>query len=480
MISYLINTTAIWLLSLLCFDVFLRRETYHAYNRAFLLLTMIAGVFIPLYSRPSFTATPVTAQPLLRIDGVRTTIIQTFTPASAPAVKLSGMSWLQIAGWLYVAGAAVSLFFLLRETAVLIRYYRTGKKTKDGRYTIVETYRDHGPFSVGRILFASSIKNYEKDQWQIVLQHEKRHSILLHIADTVVLQALQIVFWFHPLVYLYRRRLLLVHEYQADATAAEQPLQYGHFLLEQALLQTGPLPAHSFNRSPIKNRLSMLTKNASSKMARAKYWLVAPVLVIGLICCTKENQDYAKKRVGNTIIYKGNTFGLNKEVSEKIMTTNPETGKTEETAISIPQYPVKMNGKEIYDDRTVKELPVYAEGSLEEKILDVVKDDLAKLPDAENYTISIFNTIVDEKGTLVYFDVRGLEQYFDFSAPDKGRITIDPQLKATVEAKVNNYLGGTHQFKPARLDGSNVICNANLRSLNFAVKNHQVTYHIPA
>ena len=49
MLQYILNTTAIWLISLVLFDVFLRRESYHSYNRLYLLATFLMGILVPLW-----------------------------------------------------------------------------------------------------------------------------------------------------------------------------------------------------------------------------------------------------------------------------------------------------------------------------------------------------------------------------------------------------------------------------------------------
>lgn len=222
----------------------------------------------------------------------------------------------------------------------------------------------------------------------------------------------------------------------------------------------------------------MLTKKTSSRLAKARFWLVVPVLLTGLFCCAKAHEKHEKKKTGpDTIVYKGNTFGLTKLQKASIMMTDPKTGKQEETEVELSQYPVQMNGKKIYDYSKVDQKPVYAGGSLGEKIIAVVKPELEQLADADNYTISIFDMILDEKGNLVYYNVRGLEQYFQLSDPDKGRLTIDPALKASVNTKVDEFLDGSHTFTPAILDGKAVVCTAPPIPLNFAVKNHQLAYH---
>ena len=225
----------------------------------------------------------------------------------------------------------------------------------------------------------------------------------------------------------------------------------------------------------------MLTRNASSKMARIKYWFIAPVLLAGLLCCAKAKEQHQKRKTDkNTIVYKGNTFSLTKLRTETIKMMNPKTGAMEEMKMDLEQYPIRMNGRKIYTDDGIKEenMPVYLNGSLERKILDAVRPELEQLPDANNYTIAIFNPIVDEKGNLVYFDIRGLEQYFSFPPDSADRADIKPELKATVAAKVNDFLDDTHKFKPATLEGKPVVCVADLKPLNFSVQNHKVTYDI--
>src|ERR1035437_1666769 len=121
------------------------------------------------------------------------------------------------------------------------------------------------------------MEQYTNEEWSMILTHEKRHTIFLHIIDLLLMQAARIIFWFHPLVYIYNKRLLLLHEYQADNAAARQPKVYGSFLVEQAMLQTAPSISHSFNRSPIKNRIVMLTRR-SSAIAKVKILVFIPLI----------------------------------------------------------------------------------------------------------------------------------------------------------------------------------------------------------
>ncbi len=50
--QYLLETSAVWLVSLAVFDFFLQKENYHGYNRFYLLFTLLLGVARPPDSRP--------------------------------------------------------------------------------------------------------------------------------------------------------------------------------------------------------------------------------------------------------------------------------------------------------------------------------------------------------------------------------------------------------------------------------------------
>ena len=282
--QYLLNATAIWLISLLLFDLCLRRESYHNYNRFYLLFTFLLGILLPMWQWQAVSSIhPDAAQPALqRIIAAKGGLM-----ASAPVISTTHV-WgaLQWTAMVYLAGAAIMFFILLADAIKLVLFYRYSSRSKQGKWTIAVTGKEHAPFSFLNILFVSGTQMYDKEEWDMILVHEKRHANLLHFADVLLMQLARIVFWFHPLIYLYNKRLMLVHEYQADNAAVQRPQEYGKFLVEQALLQAPPSLAHSFNRSPIKNRIIMLTRK-SSTAARIKMLVFVPLVMACVLCCSK-------------------------------------------------------------------------------------------------------------------------------------------------------------------------------------------------
>ncbi|HXS36000.1 MAG TPA: M56 family metallopeptidase, partial [Flavipsychrobacter sp.] len=259
MLQYLINMTAIWVLSLAAFDIFFRHESYHGYNRAYLLSTFLLGIVLPGFAwhNSTFEYTFILGRSVEQTSAIRQTISNTASN-NTPTVD-----WQQYLEYIYLAGVIISTILLIIEALKIFNLYKNGNKLKEGKWIIIETHKGHSPFSLGRYIFTGSKGQYSEAEWQIIVAHEQRHGKLLHFIDLLLMQLARIVFWFHPLVYIYNKRLLLLHEYQADASIQTEPVKYGHFLVEQSMLQTTPSLSHSFIRSPIKNRILMLTKRSS-------------------------------------------------------------------------------------------------------------------------------------------------------------------------------------------------------------------------
>ena len=60
MINYLLETTLFWTGAYLLYFILLRRQTYHALNRWYLLISLVAGALLPLlHLKPAANETSV-------------------------------------------------------------------------------------------------------------------------------------------------------------------------------------------------------------------------------------------------------------------------------------------------------------------------------------------------------------------------------------------------------------------------------------
>ncbi len=467
MLYYLLNATAIWLICLIAFDAFLRRESYHSYNRFYLLGTFALGLLMPLYEWRGDSIVYSTGISRPVVEGAATVKSNIVSTTDNPVA----MNWQQWLILLYIAGVAVSMFLLAKEIATLVRMYRRGDKSKDGVWSIIETGKAHSPFSAFRMVFISSKKDYSEEQLKMILHHEEQHGHAMHFIDLMYMQLAKVVFWFHPLVYVYYNRLLTVHEYQADAAVDQDPKTYGQFLIEQTMLGTAPALSHSFNRSPIKKRILMLTRN-SSALSKSKMLLALPITLVCVLCFSKNAfSDDKRVKKGNTITYNGNVFELSKEENDTTIVVDPTNGEeTMKITVREPR-PIKINGKHIYSDYgtdangfttitpDINSIGTLNSTSLKQYLLNNMKDVIAKLKDG-TYYLDLNYVILNETGAVVYYGYSDL-RYRPFRTSTQASNSnqsevIDEKLKNEFFKKLIQLMKSVPKTKPATVNGKPV------------------------
>lgn len=501
MLLYLLNVSAAWLLSLIIFDLFLCRETFHKYNRFYLLLTLLIGVFLPLWAWQSSSTvykTPL-GETVQQAAAIKASILKASTTTHS---SFSSENYLWV---IYFAGVFICLTSLIIEITGLSRLYSRGQRSSEGRWTIIETGKEHAPFSIFNSLFVCSKEQYNKEQWDIICRHEEQHWKSFHFIDLCILQLSRIAFWFHPLVYVYHKRLLLIHEYQADAIATSRPAEYGQFLIEQALLQPAPSLSHSFNRSPIKNRIIMLTHRTSSLRHSAKI-LLLPLLFVFLVCCTKTMNMTDDKPVknGNIVTYKGNVIELAPIAYDTFYISLEGSDKRSMKIVKKESTPMTLNQKKIFHEDLADRNPQFAAPykDLRDYLLKNMKNELINLPEG-SYKMHISNVVTDENGKLVYFEYSGItrgrtseelgitnnaaagaKQSMPVIKTDNmilrpttnSEAELDKNIQNTLDEKIYSLLQNVPSYTPGLNDGKAVPSIA--KSYNFGnyfkVKDHQL------
>lgn len=479
MLQYLLNCSAVWLLSLLCYDVFLRRNIFHGYNRLYLLVTLFSGMLIPLLN---FESRQVYRQQVEANTVVEQTIeAKKSIVAAAQAVpatqSIDWMFWLFV---LYGAGCVVSLLMIVKELFSITVLYTGGRKDAIGPHRVVLTGKSHSPFSFLGHIFISDKERYNEAQLTMILTHEQRHLALWHGADVLALTLVSVLFWFHPLPYLFRRRLLMLHEYQADSVVDSPLSEYGAFLMEQSLLAHTPLLTHSFNRSPLKKRIMMLTRKPAN-WSKSKLFIAIPVLAVSLLCFSKNAfSDFKRVRKGNKVTVNGNEFELKVFPEQKVQFQNPETGKMEESVFEIVPYPFTMNNMPLPDKESVDKVPA-APRQLNEYITQQFtkhKDLFAQLNDG-TYFISIIHFVTGKNGEVLYFlndGVKNNENVQVLGTNEWKQLEVNPvNIKAKID-ELMDKMAANIKFTPALKDGKAVPCltayGDGAAPFYFTVKNH--------
>lgn len=238
--------------------LFLQSGTSNHFNRGYLLASLIIAPLIPYLhlSRGGLVSLPIVNNMISTVSLSHVTG-DTGTPNSFE--KLYAM---MIIGWLYWGG-----FFLL-AIRLIIRLFKTIRhlrripfKQSDG-FRIFLSKKDEASFSFFRYIFIGQSESLSLEEKKAVVLHEKTQARSLHSLDLILLELMQVVFWFNPILLLYRRSLRCIHEFEADKTALAEINRsaYCNFLARSALRSLDVDLAIYFNGSITLKRIAMISQ----------------------------------------------------------------------------------------------------------------------------------------------------------------------------------------------------------------------------
>ncbi len=295
MIHYFLQVILFQLLFLVVYDVFLKKETFFNYNRLYLLCTSVVSFVIPF----------------LKIEAIQQNIPQEFR-VQLPAVLIGNatetttnssilldeivltqqsMSWSTIALGIYILGLLFSIIFFALKLRKLYLLKRSAIVEKYGKYTIATISKSDVAFTFLKTIFLGD--HLSEPQKSNILQHELVHVRQRHTLDLLFFEALRILFWFNPMVYIFQQKIQALHEYTADRlVASKDKAGYYQNLLSEVFGTTKISFINTFYTSSIiKNRIVMLQKSNSKKIVQLKYLLLIPAVCAMLFytSCSEEN-----------------------------------------------------------------------------------------------------------------------------------------------------------------------------------------------
>ena len=289
---YLLTITLVWAAGLALYLGLLKKVPAYGFNRAFLLSTLLGGLLVPFI--PVWSGGPE-ALPAL----IRTAVIQlpgvVITADGTPAfvAEAAAISWWLIA---YGIGPAVAMGIFAYSVYRLVQLFRkskvVAKLNQPSGLTVRVTGRPLAPFSFAKNLFVFDWDALDKNEKQVLMRHETAHYTHYHTIDNVLASLIVVLAWFHPLAYVLRRELRLVHEFQADAHTLTNidARSYREVLLRQQLGAPKLKLVASFAQSPLKTRFAMMT----NKFNQSQFWRLGTALVCLMLvvaACTKEEID---------------------------------------------------------------------------------------------------------------------------------------------------------------------------------------------
>ncbi|MBF8148763.1 M56 family metallopeptidase [Winogradskyella sp. F6397] len=300
----------------LVYVLFLERQNRHHFKRFYLLGALTLALIIPKltiteYVEPVVT-TIETAPTFINIDPA---LIDT-TIEEPSFFDLETTLW-------FIYGFGV-LLFTLRFVVNLFKMQRRISKNETVKHRpfIYVLLQDNLiPHSFFRYIFFNKTRYESNHIPKEVVLHEETHAKQLHSIDIVLLELLQIIFWFHPLIYILKHHIKLNHEFLADQAVLQQGSDiktYQTILLQFSSNTQNHQLASAINYSSIKKRFTVMKTQTSKTRIWLSTLLVLPIIAILFYNFTKK-EYVEKKSIDTSEVFQLENQIQNDGASKKLM-----------------------------------------------------------------------------------------------------------------------------------------------------------------
>lgn len=350
----------------LFYKLLLSRDTFHAFNRATLLLLMLLSLVLPFVSlsidEPMVVNNGMVQVEQLLVAGV-----------SGEEAQPASLTLVQVLFMVYMAGVVVSVG---REIVSLAGLYRLisdrGRMTTDDGIRIIVIDGDVAPFSwFNNIVISRS--DYESGCREILI-HEMAHISRHHSLDILLCNVLLIFQWFNPAVWLLRRELRNIHEYEADEAvlaSGANAAEYQLLLIRKAVGERLFSMANNLNHNSLKKRITMMLTKRSNPWNRVKVLLTVPVAAVAVVAFATPKAESLSREIeheSDAIV-----SSVVKSTSDKAAlvaqgkTSGEETvnvmGRADDTLIANDLQRVTSTDDDVYE--VVEKMPKFPGGGAE-------------------------------------------------------------------------------------------------------------------
>ena len=269
--TYLLEFSTLLGLFGLCYLIFLRGISNYGLQRHYMLGSIFVSILLPLLPNLFQNDLLVYSVVLPEVN------IIGYGATAADNNVLPGVG----TDWLFyglVLMGLISLVFALRFIYALFQIAQImigSPSEKTEGFTILRSASAETPFSFFNYIIIPDNLAMDKAALQIIIDHERLHISFNHSVEKILMELFKVLVWWHPVTWMYKKELDLIHEYQVD-DAMIQNMESS--LYKQTLLEL-ILPSHNLR---IVNPISSNIKKRIQKMNQQKI-KNGPVRSIALI-----------------------------------------------------------------------------------------------------------------------------------------------------------------------------------------------------
>ncbi|MEM1002459.1 MAG: M56 family metallopeptidase, partial [Bacteroidota bacterium] len=290
MIKFSLGLLAFWLLYVVLFE----KQSNHHFKRFYLLGALLISGCLPLMTITTY----IDPMPVSNIPSDTFITESTREPINNNGViEQVPYNWSALLSSIYFIGVAIFSLRFLKNLMHLLFKIRRHERQPQGSFIYVLLQKALPPHSFFNYLFLNQT-DLETDRIpKEVLIHEQTHAQQLHSLDVLLIELIQIVLWFNPLIYLFRHHIKLNHEFLADEAVLNQGIRrnaYQNILLDYLSHQQNFQLSSSIHYSStrlslfsnkiafgqVKKRILIMTTKTSRKTVLLSRLVLFPLSVI--------------------------------------------------------------------------------------------------------------------------------------------------------------------------------------------------------
>ncbi|MBX2816894.1 MAG: hypothetical protein KTR24_12890 [Saprospiraceae bacterium] len=298
MAYYLLKSSALLAVLFFFYKLYLEGEHMHVFKRFFLLFSLLFALSVPLITVTYTVVIPSVPQEL-------NAGLQTLGESIHSESRKSQLWIMALSIVAYLTGFIIMLVRFCKNIRKLLK-----RAAQNPKVTSTKSIRVlHGdripPHVFWRYLFLDRAAFRAGNIPTEVLMHEEAHAVQLHTLDILVIEILQIVFWFNPLLYLYNKSIRLNHEFLADQAVLNQITTKKNY--QQILIGlTQATPGHglisAFNFPSIKKRLLIMNTEKNRNRMHTKCVFLLPLCAILFLAFSDRAPLYIEEATPDLIV----------------------------------------------------------------------------------------------------------------------------------------------------------------------------------
>lgn len=426
MLLLILKSSACLATFMIFYKLFLEKERMHSFKRFYLLGSLLISIVIPFITFTQYIE-PVPVHDLVSFQAVELT--------EDSRQETTWQNYIPTILWsLYTIGVMAFSFRFVRNLKDILSKIKTNPKHKYHTFTNVLLQDLIPPHTFFNYIFVNKTKYEQKQIPKEVLLHEQTHAKQKHALDIIIIELLQIVFWFNPLIYLIKKDIKLNHEFLADQAVINKGInvsQYKETLLAFSSHAKEPELANAINYSSIKKRFTVMKTKTSKHAIWLRSLILLPILAI-LIYSFSE-KTIIEKEV--TLVEPITLQETNKEIildsislqkvidyNKKWDTSTPEFHYTKQTFWIKNKNGAKVAKKyfELSEQNKRKRL-IFPPNDFEKK--QISPKEFVNLSDKSTYIVRINGNIIDNKNLKKYKNI----DFVSFSKSKISKLAKIPQ-----------------------------------------------------